>query len=291
MKGLYIFVSIAVLFIVAGCSGNDGTIDFLGDQNECQIGQEQCSCTAGGGCDPGLTCLSELCVAVNPQDTDSAGGGGDSDQVVGSDNTTDTSGDSDSGVSGDTSDSSDTSDDSESEQVSQDEFSIVDGYLTIGEWHGYAWSSASKGCSISPSSYTTFTGDGPMCVTGSVTASYESTALVGFNIAQELGSSKLGTYTPTSEGLMVDVTTNKDSPLRVQIQGPDGETDKNDRWCADISVKGGELIPWTSFNTLCGDPSNGTFYKNEPIAAVMIMVPGTPDGAISFDFCFNNVTP
>lgn len=28
----------------------------------CPVGSESCPCTPGGGCDPGLTCLSEVCV-------------------------------------------------------------------------------------------------------------------------------------------------------------------------------------------------------------------------------------
>jgi hypothetical protein len=29
---------------------------------DCPIGSEGCPCTGGGACDPGLTCLSEVCV-------------------------------------------------------------------------------------------------------------------------------------------------------------------------------------------------------------------------------------
>jgi hypothetical protein len=32
------------------------------DTDTCTVGSEGCACTPGGGCDPGLTCLSELCV-------------------------------------------------------------------------------------------------------------------------------------------------------------------------------------------------------------------------------------
>ncbi|MCB9713885.1 MAG: hypothetical protein H6712_08530 [Myxococcales bacterium] len=39
-------------------TGSDGTT------GPCVPGAEGCSCTPGGGCDPGLTCLSELCVDV-----------------------------------------------------------------------------------------------------------------------------------------------------------------------------------------------------------------------------------
>jgi hypothetical protein len=35
---------------------------------ECPIGAERCACTTGGGCDPGLICLSQLCVRPSQPD-------------------------------------------------------------------------------------------------------------------------------------------------------------------------------------------------------------------------------
>ena len=32
------------------------------EEGTCQVGSEACACTGGGGCDPGLTCLSGVCV-------------------------------------------------------------------------------------------------------------------------------------------------------------------------------------------------------------------------------------
>ncbi len=37
--------------------------------NSCKVGAESCPCTGGGGCDPGLTCLSDTCVDENSQAT------------------------------------------------------------------------------------------------------------------------------------------------------------------------------------------------------------------------------
>lgn len=41
------------------------------DDGECAVGSEGCPCTDGGACDPGLSCLSNLC--VNPVPTGSGG--------------------------------------------------------------------------------------------------------------------------------------------------------------------------------------------------------------------------
>lgn len=51
-------------------------------QQQCDIGMEGCACTSGGACNPGLTCLSNLCVNAgsNPNEQ--------SDAETGDDNTT-----------------------------------------------------------------------------------------------------------------------------------------------------------------------------------------------------------
>lgn len=53
----------------SGGTGADGS----GGGEDCALGAEGCACTEGGGCDPGLTCASELCVDLG--DMGSGGGG------------------------------------------------------------------------------------------------------------------------------------------------------------------------------------------------------------------------
>lgn len=48
--------------------GNDGTQDTSG----CTVGSAGCKCTAGGGCDPGLTCASDTCVDPGGSGTDTS---------------------------------------------------------------------------------------------------------------------------------------------------------------------------------------------------------------------------
>jgi hypothetical protein len=45
-----------------------------GAQPGCPVGSESCPCTPGGSCDPGLTCLSNLCVNTGTGNGGSAGG-------------------------------------------------------------------------------------------------------------------------------------------------------------------------------------------------------------------------
>jgi hypothetical protein len=163
------------------------------------------------------------------------------------------------------------------------------GYFTSGTWHGYAWTSASGGASaITPANFGATPAGQPFCVSGSVAglADYSGVALLGVNLNQaEMPGAAVGTATPAKAGITVNLTNSGDSPLRIQIQGPTGATDPNDRWCAVVSGSGG-FIPWSSFNTQCwasGTPYDGT----SPIASVSVLVPGTASGSTAFAFCLN----
>jgi len=60
-----------------------------GCKQECTIGAEGCECTGGGACDPGLQCLSSVCVNAGPDFEEGA------DAETGDDNTSDPTGDGD----------------------------------------------------------------------------------------------------------------------------------------------------------------------------------------------------
>src|SRR5262245_36788566 len=40
----------------------------------CEVGMEGCECTTGGACNPGLTCLSNLCVNAGPNPNEQSDG-------------------------------------------------------------------------------------------------------------------------------------------------------------------------------------------------------------------------
>ena len=52
------------LVLGIGCGGDSEVQNGRSDGGGCQIGAEGCACTAGGGCDDGLTCLSQKCVQL-----------------------------------------------------------------------------------------------------------------------------------------------------------------------------------------------------------------------------------
>jgi hypothetical protein len=189
------------------------------------------------------------------------------------------------------------------------------GFWRQDDWKGCAWTGiddTNKGTTIAPQD---FTGgiDGGFCVSGKVAATegWMGVALLGFNLNQDPAAADCK-YVPvdpnaegppgvtlTKKGLAVDFVkrgADKTFTLRAQIQGPDGASDPNDRWCANITeAQGKELIEWADFNTECWEGGKGKAYNGEPISAVVFTVPGNgwaegENGTASdtpFDFCIN----
>src|SRR5688500_8916586 len=58
----------------AGCAAG-GSNGGSSSGGECAVGSEGCSCATGGACDPGLQCLSNLCVDPDGSGGDGPGGG------------------------------------------------------------------------------------------------------------------------------------------------------------------------------------------------------------------------
>jgi hypothetical protein len=158
--------------------------------------------------------------------------------------------------------------------------------VALGNWKGYAWTAASPGSSITPSDFARVHGP-PLCATGTVASGVNNTAMVGINLNQVSGiNTPANTVVPTMAGVFVQVTNRTSAMLRVQVQGPNGATDANDRWCAPLFGTGG-FIPWDAFNTKCWDGS-GTKYARQPLVAAMILVPGS-SGPVPFDFCLDDI--
>jgi hypothetical protein len=163
--------------------------------------------------------------------------------------------------------------------------------VNSGSWHGYAWTaSAGTGSTILPADFSRAADGQPLCVSGSVApqADFSGVALLGVNLNQATQAMSVPmAVVPTSDGITVTVTKTVDSPLRIQIQGPNGATDANDRWCAPLVGSGG-FVRWSTFNTKCWDGS-GTAYANQPIVSVSVVVPGGNMAAVPFDFCLTSI--
>jgi hypothetical protein len=184
-----------------------------------------------------------------------------------------------------------------------------DGWWTFGDWHGCVWTGVDDkdvGTTIDPQDFLDHTATEAYCASGSVgpEEEYQGVALLGFNLGQDAAGADCS-YDPdaataegppgvtlTDAGLAVNIVkqgADLGFTFRVQIQGPNGATDENDRWCATLEGTQGKMfVPWSDFNTTCWAPEDGVAYDgSSPISAVVFLVPGTNDAAVPFDFCVN----
>jgi hypothetical protein len=180
------------------------------------------------------------------------------------------------------------------------------GYFKSGGWNGYAFTATNiAGTTITPTTFETLPAGQPFCVSGSVAADpdtdgptgplgFGGVALLGFNVnqAQQPAAGEtdpaVGTAVPQGTGIAVSFTKTVASTLRIQIQGPNGDTLASDRWCYEIPETGGPAFaPYAEFNTACWAPTTGTAYAGQPITAVLFTVPGTDTAATPYGYCID----
>ncbi len=232
----------------------------------------------------------------------------DSDADTDSDVDGDTDTDTDTDVDGDTDSDTDTDTDADGDPA---------GYWRFGNWGGCAWTGVddltigyeddagnvlSQLTTISPDDFTSHSPNEAYCASGAVGDNYEAVALVGFNLNEDPATADC-TYDPEAaqrpgppavslgeSGIAANIVKRGSDTaftFRVQIQGPDGGTDPNDRWCATISATEGKFfVPYSDFNTECWEGGNGSAYSGQDISAVVFLVPGSPT-ATPFEFCIN----
>ncbi|HEY8946539.1 MAG TPA: hypothetical protein VIM73_19945 [Polyangiaceae bacterium] len=175
------------------------------------------------------------------------------------------------------------------------------GYVETSSWHGYAWTSTDgkSSSTITPADFATLPAGRQLCVSGTVagTADYSAAAMLGFNLSQQAAppgeeAPLPGTWGPGDDigngGIFFNITNRSSTPLRIQLQGPDGDTDPTQRWCADV-VGQSEDIFWHTFNTECWEGGSGTAYNGiDALESIMVLVPGGTT-ARSFDFCIYEI--
>jgi hypothetical protein len=155
-------------------------------------------------------------------------------------------------------------------------------------FHGYAFASATKSTSSAdPTSFGSCGAGCKLCFKGSVGATVEDVALIGFNLSQSPGSTATANVTPTGTGLTVSFTKTGTFPLRVQIQAKAATAAT--RWCYTIpdTATSPVTIPYAMFNTECWEGGAGTAYAKGQIEAIMLLIPGNADAATPFDACLD----
>ena len=173
--------------------------------------------------------------------------------------------------------------------------SIDPAYYTSGSLHGYLWVSVQPTTTtISPADFSTHTPGAAYCISGTIagTTDYSGLAMLGYNLNQAQGAStSTGTFTPpsiSSGGVTVNISNNGTSPVRVQIQDPNGATSATDRWCAAVTTfNQSVLIPWSSFNTTCWT-TGGVAYAGQPLEAAIMLIPGGLS-SVAYNVCLNSI--
>jgi hypothetical protein len=159
-------------------------------------------------------------------------------------------------------------------------------HFASGDWHGYFWTSTQgEGTNITPMNFSEQSGGMPRCVHGSVamTSDHSGVAILGVNLNEDGDGKK--PVTPTHDGVLTDIQNKAGTALLFQVEGElDG---KSTRWCAQLKESGG-FIPWKKLNTACWDNS-GKAYDNEPIMSAALVVPGSTDSSVMFDFCLKTL--
>ncbi len=166
---------------------------------------------------------------------------------------------------------------------------VEGGRGTFGGWDGYMFTAVEAMSSIMP---TEFTGRN-LCVTGTLGASYEEWALVGWNIAQDIDpetfeGGAVNSISPGGTGVEVQVINNGGSGLRVQIQT---DEDATEFWCAPVPPAGG-VIPWSDFKKECWTTGGAAYDGVQPIAQVAVQTyAGSETLPTNFDYCVLHLGP
>ena len=165
------------------------------------------------------------------------------------------------------------------------------GYVVSCAWMGNAWtgveSDISVGSVIEPADFDALPAGGALCASGTVAPdlSYGGFAMMGINLNQDSAGGAESTWSPQgTAGLLYDVSTPLSQLLRLQIQGAAGYPSA--AWCLNISPGSG-AANWGEFNTRCWDNSGVSYDGSIPLSSIIVVVPGTANSSIPFDFCID----
>jgi hypothetical protein len=200
---------------------------------------------------------------------------------------------------------------------------LSDWNVTTADWHGCVWSGIDSTVSGSTTTITTpaskdfmsVADGGPYELAGSVYKSYDAVAMIGFNLNEAIDGTTdqckynaaaatadgppAATIPSSATGIAVNWSVTKAPPtsFRIQIQGVDGASNADHRWCATITdTAGPSFVKFTDFYTKCWfvdstTDSPGNQYKGEAIDAVVFLVPGTEANLAPFDFTIGGFAP
>lgn len=182
----------------------------------------------------------------------------------------------------------------------------IPGYWTQGALKGCTWTAIEDPVvgttHHSPDDFTDVPPGELYCLAGTVADDYSAVSLLGFNLSQQPsagvdcsrgGLDAHGTtpvnLTALGAGIALRFETHFTGTFRIQLQGADGATDPDQRWCAEMptpDASGRAFIPFSAFNNQCWQGGSSSPYSGSPIAAILFLVPGAGPGQVTpFDYC------
>lgn len=171
---------------------------------------------------------------------------------------------------------------------------VIDGLGTNGDWSGFLWTLAATagettaGSSIYPSEIL----DNEVCVSGTLGASYEDWAEVGWNVNQprdpDTGEGLLPLETtPTGTGVSYDLINLGGNELRLALHDTSGN-----QWCASLPPISGRFSGSIAYHEFFSDcwMSFDSPYAGEGFAHILVQsIAGSDTSETAFEYCVFNL--
>ena len=157
------------------------------------------------------------------------------------------------------------------------------GYITSGDWSGYAWISSSPGVSVTPSDFNALPAGGELAVTGNLPADSSSSTsiMLGINLDQNISESTTNRVTLSGDGISYRIRNTNNTDLRLGLYD---ELHAKYYWINLSSTSGN--LPYSGFNTTPWVQGSGEYFNKETVEINSIIFLGysTPVLGIDFDF-------
>jgi len=157
---------------------------------------------------------------------------------------------------------------------------VVD-YWNNGPWHGHLYA-------VSSGATTTIERNG-RCASGVVPAdaTFQTNALLGWNINQLEGSQLALRWTPSSPDLSLqyDITAASGAPFQLNIIDGTGQV-----WCVRLANEAGS-VRFQDFNTRCWDDLGEPYDGVTPIKDIQVLVQSEAAQPRPFNFCVKTLIP
>ncbi len=157
------------------------------------------------------------------------------------------------------------------------------GYITSGDWSGYAWISSSPGVTFTPTDFNALPAGGELAVTGKlpVDPSSSTSIMLGINLDQNISESTTDGVTLSGEGISYRIRNTNSTDLRLGLYN---ESQAKYYW-TNLNGTSGSL-PYSGFNTAPWNQGSGEDFEKETVDISSIVLVGYNASLLEIDFDF-----